>query len=414
MRKLSLAAALTAGGLALAGCGGSAPQGSAAGGGQSGAAIKIGSLHPLTGPLAGEGQQMDNAVKLAVEDINAGGGIKSIGGAKLEVVSGDSQGKPEVGQSEAQRLIQGGSAAIVGPYQTAVAANVAAVAERSQVPFVIDVAVADSILQQGYKYTFRLQPNASSMGTQGARYLKEVSAASGTTVKKVAFLHEQTDFGTSVFKAFKAEAEKQGMTVDPEIAYDAQKASDLTTEVTRVKASGADVLAVAGYYRDGLLIAKNVASVKPGVKAVWGVANGAYDLPQFPRDAGAAGENYFDTNYHFDATKPETKKVLEAFKATYKDDMRTAAVLSYDSVRVIAAALEKAGDRDPKKLRDALSGLTYDATLLAFDGGIQFDETGQNKNAIPILMQVQGDAVRQVYPKKFEEAKPVFPAKLGS
>ncbi len=156
MRKtwtLSLALAVP---LALAACGGSAPAGTTTGGGeQSGGTIKIGSLHPLSGSSAADGQQMDNGAKLAVEAINNAGGIKSQGGKKLELVSADTQGKPEVGQSEAQRLIQEGAVGLVGTYQSAVSANVSTVSERNKVPFVIDVSSADSILAQGYKYTFR-------------------------------------------------------------------------------------------------------------------------------------------------------------------------------------------------------------------------------------------------------------------
>src|SRR5690606_27142996 len=127
----------------------------------SGEVIKIASLHPLSGAAAADGQQMDNGAKLAAEAINAAGGIKSLGGAKIEIVSADSQGKPEVGQSEAQRVIQDGAVGIVGAYQSAVSANIATVAERNKVPFVIDVSSAGSILSQGYKYTFRVQPSAS-------------------------------------------------------------------------------------------------------------------------------------------------------------------------------------------------------------------------------------------------------------
>lgn len=412
MRKLKLAALAVVAGLALAACGGSAPQGTTGGGDEEqeqGGTITIGAVHPLTGPLAYDGQQMADAVKLAVDHINDDGGIRALGGATLEVAQADSQGQPEVGQSEAQRLIQEGAVGIVGPYQSAVASNVAAVAERNQVPFVIDVAVADAILQQGYQYTFRIQPNASAMGTQGARYLKEVADATGTPVRTVGYLHEQTDYGTSVYKAFKAEAEKLGMQVPVEVTYDAQAASDLTTEVTRIKAAGVDVLAVTGYYRDGVLAAKNIAAVKPGVQAVLGVANGAFDLTQFATDTGAAGEGFLNANYRFDATNPDTRTVMEAFKSEHGDEMRTAAVLSYDAVRALAQALEEAGSRDPKAVRDALAELSMDS-LLAFAGPVEFDDTGQNTNATPVMTQVQGGRIATVHPADLAEAEPKFPA----
>lgn len=411
MRKtwtLSLALALP---MALAACGGSAPAGTSNGGGaKSGGTIKIGSLHPLSGAAAADGQQMDNGAKLAVEAINNAGGIKSQGGKKLELVSADTQGKPEVGQSEAQRLIQDGVVGLVGTYQSAVTANVSTVAERNKVPLVIDVSSADSILSQGYKYTFRVQPSSTVLGTAGGQFLDQVAKAANQPVKTVAVLHEQGPFGTAIRDAFKAEAEKAGIKVGPAIAYDAANVSDLTTQVTQVKASGADVLMVAGYYRDGVLAAKAVATVKPpALKAVYGVANGAFDLPQFPKEAGAAAEGFFDANYHPDMTNPDMQALAKLYQERHNDQIRTGAVLAYDSVKVIADALERAGSAEPAKVRDAIAGGSV-PTLIAGNGPIKFGPTGENENATPILMQVQGGVVKQVFPADKAEAKPVYPA----
>ena len=395
--------------LALSACGGSGTSGdSGATGGGGGETIKIASLHPLSGASAADGQQMDNGAKLAVEAINSAGGIKSLGGAKLELVSADSQGKPEVGQSEAQRLIQDGAVGIVGTYQSAVSANVATVAERNKVPFIIDISVADSILNQGFKYTFRVQPSATVIGEEGAQYLFDMSTAAGKPVKKAAFLHEQGPFGSGVRDAFTKRAKELGFEVSPAISYDAASVADLTTAVTQVKASGADVLAVAGYYRDGVLVAKAVDAVKPPINAVYGVANGAFDLPQFPKDAGAAAEGYFDANYHPDFTKDTTKAFAELYKKRYNDDVRTGAVLSYDSVRVLADAIERAKSTEPAKIRDAVAQTSLES-LMAQSGPIAFDGKGENKGAIPILMQVQDGVVNQVWPKELAQAEPKYP-----
>ena len=409
---MAMAAALP---LALASCGGSAPPGTSGTGGSSGGSsdtITIGSLHPLSGSSAADGQQMDNGAKLAVDAINKAGGIKSLDGAKLKLESADTKGAPETGQSEAQRLIQQGAVALVGTYQSAVSQNVAAVAERNQVPFVIDVSSADAILQQGYKYTFRLQPSAKVLAEQGAQYLADVSKNAGSPAKKVAILHEQGPFGTAIKDTFSSKAKGLGMEIGPVISYDPASVSDFTTQITAIRESGADVLMVAGYYRDGVLVANAVHTVKPGLDAVFGVANGAFDTPQFPGEVGAAGEGFFDANYRLDITNPDTKKLVDEYKATYHDDMRTAAVLSYDAVRVVAAALESSGDATPKAVRDAIAKTKLDS-LIAQDGPITFDEAGENENAAPILMQVQSGTVKQVFPEKYAEAEPVYPATQG-
>ncbi|GAA4979000.1 branched-chain amino acid transport system substrate-binding protein [Nonomuraea thailandensis] len=397
-----------------AGCGGSAPSGavSASGGHAEGGSIKIGSLHPLSGAAAADGQQMENGAKLAVEAVNSAGGIKSLGGAKLELLSADTQGKPEVGQSEAQRVVSEGAVALIGTYQSAVSATVSSVAERNKVPFVIDASAADTLLSQGYRNTFRIPPGSKMMGIDGAKYLSEVSKAAGKPAAKVAILHEQGPFGTTVKDAFTTEAKRLGMQIVSSASYDAASVSDFTTQVTAVKASGADVLVVTGYYRDGVLIAQAVKTVKPGLAAVYGVANGAFDIPQFPAEAAGAGDGFFDANYHADAKSPQTKALAAKYKAAYGAEIRTVAVLSYEAIRVIADGLERAGKAEPAALRDAIAKTRLDS-LMATNGPISFDQTGQNGNAIPILMQVQGQKVVQVHPVDKAEAKPVYPAEPG-
>ncbi len=394
----------------LAACGGSASSSSSSGASGAPQVIKIGSLHPLTGPLAGDGKQMDQAVQQAIDNVNAAGGIKSLGGAKLQIDSADTQGKPDVAQSEAQRLIGDKDAALIGTYQSDVTAEVARTAERAQVPLVIDVTAADNILTQGYTYSFRLQPNATNIGTHGAQYLKQISQAAGVPIKTIAYIHESSDFGTSVFSAFKAEADKEGFQIVKEIKYNAFTVSDLTDEVTQAKQANPDILVATGYYNDSLLLAKDAAAVMPNVKAVYGVANGAFDLPQFPGDAGKAGNYYFSANYHFDAGSSDVTKIRDAFKAKTGQEMRTPAVFAYQAVLVIADALERAKSADSKALRDAIAQTSLNSTLFPFSGPIQFDSKGENINSQPILMQVQNGAVAQVYPEKYAQAKPVFPA----
>jgi branched-chain amino acid transport system substrate-binding protein len=352
---------------------------------------------------------MDEAVQMAIDDINEAGGIESLGGAQLELISADSQGDPEVGQTETQRMIDDGAVAIIGAFQSAVAINVATLAERNQIPFVIDVAVDDAIITEDSQYTFRLQPNATAMGQLGAQNLAAIAEASGETVERIAYLHEESGFGTSVQSSFTAEAEQLGMEVVETITYNAFEVSDLTTELSRVAAADADVLAVTGYFPDGVILAREAMAVQPDIKAVYGVAHGAFDLAQFPADVPDGSEFYFDSNYRYDATDPAVEEIRTAYQEEAGSDMRTAAVFSYQAVLLIADALERAGSAEPQALRDAISESSLDP-LLAYAGPIEFDETGENVNAAPIVMQVQDGNVAQVYPDEFAEADPVFPA----
>ena len=408
IKKVSGLVAVLLATASVAACGSSSGGGSGSGSG-AGQTITIGSVHPLTGALAGAGGLMNDGAKLAVADINAAGGIKSMGGAKLKLDEGDSKGTAADGQSEAQRLIQDGAVALVGTYQSDVTQNVAAVSERSKVPLVIDVAVDDAILQQGYKYTFRIQPNATEMGTAGADSLAAMGEENNSPVKSVSYIHIEGSFGQSVFDAFKKEAAKKGIQVLKEVTYPATNFTDATTQVKEAASSNPDVIVDTGYYPDSLLVAKSVQALKPNIKALYGIANGAFDDGSFPGDAGTAGENVLSANYHYAATSQRVADIRKRFQQKYGKPMETASVLSYQAVEVIAKALEQAKSSDPQKVRDAIAGLSVSDPLLAFDGPIKFDQTGQNENATVIVMQVQKGNVEQVFPKQFQTAKLIFP-----
>ncbi len=386
--------------------------GSSSGSDGSGA-IKIGSIHPTTGALAGVGGLMNDGAALAVADINEAGGIASMDGRELELVSGDSQGKAEIGQSEAQRLIDDGAAALIGTYQSDVTQNVASVAERARVPLVIDVAVDDKILEQDYQYSFRIQPDASSMGTDGAAALAAIEEQTGEAIDRVSYLHIEGSFGDSVFDAFEAEAANQGISSVQEITYPATNFSDATTQVREASVSNPDVIVATGYYPDGLLIAKAVEQLNLDVKGVYGIANGAFDDSSFPEAAGTAGDGVLSANYHYDATSDRTNEIRARFEEQFGRPMETAAMLSYQAVEVIAAGLEDGADADPEALREAISGVSIEDPLLAFDGPIEFDEAGQNTNATVIVMQVRDGAVAQVFPEEFATDAIQFPTGAG-
>ncbi|ANH38544.1 hypothetical protein I601_2119 [Nocardioides dokdonensis FR1436] len=404
LKKLTGLVAVAATSLALASCGDSGD--SADGGGE----ITIGSVHPLTGGLAGVGGLMNDGAQMAIDDINADGGIESLDGATLTLADGDSKGEAATGQSEAQRLIQDGAVALVGTYQSDVTQNVAAVAERARVPLVIDVAVDDQILEQGYQYAFRTQPNATSMGTAGAQALIAMGEENDTPIESVSYIHIEGSFGQSVYDAFEAEAESQGVEVLKEVVYAGTNFTDATTQVREAASAKPDAIVATGYYPDSLLIAKSVKALDPDISALYGVANGAFDDGSFPADAGAAGENVLSANYHYAATSDRVADIRERFEEKYGQPMETAAMLSYQSIELIAAALEESGSSEPADVRDALADLSFEDPLLAFDGPITFDETGQNENATVIVMQVQKGAVEQVYPAQFETSSLVFPA----
>jgi branched-chain amino acid transport system substrate-binding protein len=407
MQKLTgLAGMAVASTMLLAACGGNGDGGQGADEGVD--EVVIGAVHPLTGALAGAGTMMSQAAEMAVADLNEAGGIDCLDGAELRLETGDSEGVAATGQSEAQRLIDEGAVALVGTYQSDVTQNVSAVAERAGVPLVIDVAVDDAILEQGYQNTFRIQPDATSMGTDGGEALLAMAEQNGESIDQVSYIHVEGAFGQSVYDAFAELAQENGINVR-EVTYSASNFSDATTVVRQATSGNPDVILATGYYPDSLLIAQAVQQLNPDIQGLYGIANGAFDNSPFPNDAGRAGEGVLSANYHYDMNDERVTDIRQRYEEQYSQPMETAAVLTYQAVEVIEAALEEACTDDPAAVRDAIADIQIEDPLLAFDGPIVFNDKGQNENATVIVMQVIDGQIEQVFPEDFKTADLVYP-----
>lgn len=370
--------------------------------------IIFGAIHPLSGALAFDGNLLKNGIDLAVEEINAAGGIKALDGAKLRVEHADSQGKPEVAQAEAERLIGRGVIALLGTYQSATAFNTTQVAERERVPHIITVAAADSIMERGFKYTFRHQPS-QTQGTLGLlQALQELRSITGTAIKTAVHVHEDSLFGTGFADRLAKLGPEYDLTVLEKIPYSLQGLADLTTELTRAQALNPDICVVTGYLNDGILLARTARELRLRPPLI-GLASGAFSTYQFIEQVGEIAEGILDANYHYDATKPKTREVRERFRTKFGTDMPTHAVLAYEAVRILADALERAGAIDREALRDALAKTSFKDHILPYEGPIEFDEVGQAKNARFILMQIQNGQIVQVLPSSIAEAKVIWP-----
>ncbi|MGH7321364.1 MAG: ABC transporter substrate-binding protein [Candidatus Rokuibacteriota bacterium] len=369
--------------------------------------IKVGHIHPLSGFLAFDGGLVVNGLTLAVEEINAGGGIRSMGGVRITLVGGDTQGKVEVGTAEAERLIREGVVAVMGPYQSPVAFNVSQLCEKEKTPFVITVAVADNITERGFEYTFRVQPNARAMTTRSLDHLAELAKASGVSVKTIAMMHEDGLFGTSIANHLERHAKSLGMELILKVVYNF-RTPDVTTEVTKIKAAKADLVVVTGYFGDGLLIARTATEHRLEARAVTGIANGGFSNPKFLADQPQLADLIMDGNYWHNPRSERTKRVMEAYQKRFGAPMSSHSVQSYSATMVLRDALERAGKTDRAAIREALTKTNLTDHILP-QGAIQFDKTGENANAQPALLQNQGGKTVVVGPAPFAEAKAVFP-----
>ncbi|MCQ2522810.1 MAG: ABC transporter substrate-binding protein [Lachnospiraceae bacterium] len=392
---VSLAAALFT--ASFAGCG------SATEGGSS-AEIKIGSIHPLTGGMAYEGQALVNAQQLAIDEINEAGGIKSMGGAKLVLVTGDSQGAADTGASEAQRLIEKeGVVALTGAYQSSVVETTSQEAEKAGIPYVVSVGATVSLAERGFETFFRVQPNSEMFGLRAMEMMGQVRKDDWKTC---AIIHEDSVMGTSTADYITKYMDQSGLELLGNIAYSAS-ATTLDSEVTSLAGLNPDVLICVGYYSDTSLLFRTVNERDMKFKCVLGVSNGAISDEKFVAEFGDSVENFINCNYSINTNSEKAQALAAKYKEKYGAEIINHAVFAYESIKVIAAGLEAAGSKDGSKLCKALKELVYPNSemVAAMTGDIVFNEIGENVNASLCLIQIQDGTNKVVFPTEFAESE---------
>lgn len=381
--------------------------------------VKIGNVEPLSGPSASVGVQGKQAREMAVEEINAAGGIKSLGGAKLELVYADSKSDPTVGVTETERLINTEKVHLMtGCWNSAVTYPATQVAERYGVPFVVPVAVRDTITERGFKNVFRIAAKDSWWVRDQFRFLKDMQEETGVKLKKIAFVFENGDWGTGFAEKWRELAKKDGYEIVLDEPYPST-ATDLTPVVTKLKSANPDIVMLVSNAADAILLTNTMAEMQLKPKVVLASGGGHAD-PKFLENTDTTALGLFDeVEWNTDVNKPAAKPANEKFKKKYGYDLTGESVDAYVAMYVIADALERAASTDPAKIRDALAATnlsTGPGMVVSYDG-VQFDETGQNKNAGIVIVQVADigggklDRVT-VWPKAARRAgyTPVFPA----
>lgn len=370
--------------------------------------ILIGSLHPTTGPVAYDGQSIANGFQLAIDQKNAAGGIQSLGGAKMKILLVDTQSKPKVGEAAAAKLIRDGCVALAGAYNSPVTMVTTQVAERQGIPQIITISVADEILQRGYKYCFRVQPDSTNMAGLTCKYVRELDNMTNIGLKTIAHI-AISGFGASIANKVQKLAPDYGFEVIGTSSY-GYGVSDLTTELTKIREMNADVIFDTGYLSDGILKLRTYKNLKIEPKGgIIGCSNGSYSNSAALKELGPLMNYIMDGNYYFNPRNPMTQKVMADYEKKFTQvRFQSHSVHAFDAGLVLADALERAASRDPQKIRDAIASCSL-KDHLAPGGAIEFDETGQNKNAMITLQQIQNEQIKVVLPEEYSDGKPMYP-----
>jgi branched-chain amino acid transport system substrate-binding protein len=357
------------------------------------AQVKIGFINSITGPEAPIGENLTNGVDMAVEDLKKQG-------VKVTLLKQDDTGKPQVAMSAMEQLATGDEvAAVVGPYTSANANAVAKLAQQYKVAQVIPAAAKEEITRQGYDWVFRLNAPAH----QYAQSLLDAALSFGKP-KTVAFIYESTDFGTSVAAAGKDYAQKKGLKIVADEAYQ-KGAPDYRSTLSKIKSQNPDLVFMVSYVADAILLMRQSREV--GLKPQAFLGGGAgFDTAQFEGEKDISNLVYSVTQWTPESSKAATE-FAERYKAKFGKKPTYHAACAYAAMMVVGETAAKAGG-DKKKIRDALATGKWSGVM----GDVKFQTsegfTNQNQLVMPVI-QYQGGKAETVYPPQASKKKAVYP-----
>lgn len=332
--------------------------------GAANADIKLGVAGPITGPNATFGAQLKNGAEQAIADINAAGGVL---GQKLVLTVGDDVSDPKQGVSVANKFVGEGVKWVVGHFNSGVTMPTSEIFAENGIIQITPAATNPKITERGLWNIFRTCGRDDQQGKLWSDYVVK-----NLKDKKIAVVHDKTTYGQGLADAAKGFMNAAGV---KEVLYEGVNTGekDYSALVSKIKASGAEVVMWGGLHTEGGLIVRQMRD--QGVKATMLSGDGITD-DEF---ATIGGEGVIGTLMSFgpDPRKnPAAKDAVAAFKAKNYDP-QAYTLYSYAAVQVFKQAAEKAGSVDPKKMAEAMhSGMAFKTVL----GEIAYDKKGDRKD----------------------------------
>lgn len=380
--------------------------------------VVVGCLEPLTGAHAVFGTEAKIGMEIAIEHINDAGGIQSLGGLPLELVSEDCGESADTAKLGAESLIsKHDPVAILGLYISRLTLAASEITEREKVILVAD-ALVDSVTASGRQYLFRPAPKASQHGTSAVEFVLEAAEQEGVTVDEVAILNEDSAFGRSVASGAVDAALDNGLTIvyQKEYPYDISDASSIVGDITSAEP---DFVVHCPYFTDAVLFAKTFEEMGELPNFVAGMGACGYTDPE-SIDALGETANFYANTYSYNPAKDTelNRNFVKEFKNETGHIPTEAAGMNYYAMWVLKEALERSGEKfpddplNPDNLRQAFLelDLTSGPAVDAYPTDhISFTETGDNPYARATIMQVIDGEPKVVWPFDEAEAEYIFP-----
>jgi branched-chain amino acid transport system substrate-binding protein len=369
------------------------------------APVKIGVLHPVSGALSYSGQQGRIGATMAIDEINSAGGLKALGGAKIEPMLGDAQSTPEGGNAEVEKMNAASVAAIVGGYASSICLSASQTAARYDLPYIVDVGVVDSIVSRGLKNTFRFGPGFGVIAKTALDNLVILNDQAGKPAKTVVIVHEDSAFGSGLAKLLNTQLPERGFQILETIPHPTPT-RDFNNVVLKIRAQNPDLVIPANYYDEYVLLARTMQQQRVRPKGIYSVLGGAASSYKFVKEFPNAAQYIMDCNHWFDPKNPKAlalKKKIEEKNEFYTYEV----YMNYSCMLLLADAIERAAGTDRAKIIAALGDSTFAGHVMPY-GPTRFVD-GQNQGAAPVNTQVLNNDIQVIFPASFASAKPVFP-----
>lgn len=340
---------------------------------QAPASVKIGTASPLSGPGAHQGKDIENGARMAIDDLNAKG--IAIGGRKVKWVlqPEDDASDPKTGAAVAQKLVDARVAGVVGHLNSGTTVPASKIYHDAGIPQISPAATTPQYTAQGYKTAFRVVASDKLVGKTLANY-----AVTTMKAKKIAIIDDRTAFGQGLADEFNrsVRANKGAKIVSRQFTND--KASDFTAILTQIRGQDPDVIFYGGMDAVAGPMLKQMKALGLRAKLVSGDGICSEKLPQLAGDA--LGDDKVICVVAGGVTGAEEAKFnafVERYRQRYKMPLQTYAPYAYDSVMVLATAMQQAKSSDPAKYLPFLAKAQYQGIT----GNIAFDPKGDLKNA---------------------------------
>ena len=390
-----------AGSVALAGLGGFPAIGRA-----QDDAIKIGLLHPMTGPMAYPGQQARAGALMAIDSLNALGGIRSLKGVKVEAVLGDTESKPETAAALVERMNAAGVAAILGPVSSDAAIASSEAAAKFGIAQVVDVAPDDQVVARGLGNTFRFAPGFSQLLDTGVENFIALNNGAGKPVQRAVVIRDQSAFSIRLAGLVQERLAARGVAI-ADILDHAPGAREINAVAVKTQMLQPDMIVPLNDYDSFVLLLRTLQQQRSRPKAVYSILGAGASQPRLLREAAQSAEFTMDCNHFYDPRNPvavELKNKVEARGMFFTYEL----FLAHEALRLIGDAIERAATADRGAIIQALGASGWANSFMPY-GPTRFSG-GQNIGAMPVTTQVQKGRIELVYPVANASAKPVFPA----